>query len=178
MRFIKVSCKAIDNLRMQAEVLGMFHPRLQFRTVLIFWLCLSAVGESFTLQAQNSPPRPGADPKVINKTNYVTITNYVTVTNFLKNYVTVSVLPPKVDAAKVEAESKRIKQNVLEYQLKRAKAGDPRALYDVGVRYLTGDGVEKDREKALDYLRQSAKDGELLAQRKLQDLGETVAEPK
>lgn len=168
MRFIKVSCKAIDNLRMQAEVLGMFHPRLQFRTVLIFWLCLSAVGESFTLQAQNSPPRPGADPKVINKTNYVTITNYVTV----------SVLPPKVDAAKVEAESKRIKQNVLEYQLKRAKAGDPRALYDVGVRYLTGDGVEKDREKALDYLRQSAKDGELLAQRKLQDLGETVAEPK
>lgn len=86
--------------------------------------------------------------------------------------------PPQVDAKKVEAEKKRIQQNVLERQTERAKLGDARALYDIGLRYLKGDGVEADREKALEHLRQSAKGGESLARRKLILLGEIIPDPK
>lgn len=67
---------------------------------------------------------------------------------------------------------------MLERQTERAKLGDARALYDIGLRYLKGDGVEADREKALEHLRQSAKGGESLARRKLILLGEIIPDPK
>ena len=82
----------------------------------------------------------------------------------------------KPDPAKVAAEKERLAKNLLQYQQKCLEQGSTRAQYDMGVRYLTGDGVAEDKTKGLDLLKKASMGGETLANRKLTQLGESVPE--
>ncbi|GAB2922693.1 tetratricopeptide repeat protein [Paraburkholderia jirisanensis] len=48
--------------------------------------------------------------------------------------------------------------------LKQAAAGNPRAAYDLGLRYFRGDGIAQDSYQALVWMRKSAEGGDLQAQ--------------
>ncbi|MDX1951133.1 MAG: hypothetical protein SFY81_03050 [Verrucomicrobiota bacterium] len=74
---------------------------------------------------------------------------------------------------KREKEKSRLAQNSLEWQIKRAEEGSSRAQYALGLRYLTGDGVEKNELTARSYLKQAAENGETLAVKKLAELDGT-----
>ena len=73
--------------------------------------------------------------------------------------------PEKVKAAKAEALRKTV-----EFQKKRAEEGSESAQYELGLRYLKGDGVEKDEAIGRRWLTQSAKNGYSPATRKLEEL--------
>ena len=63
------------------------------------------------------------------------------------------------------------RQRLLAYQLKRAADGSAQAQYDLGIRYLNGDGVEVDESKARNYLEQAAKNGFQQAELQLKTFG-------
>ena len=63
------------------------------------------------------------------------------------------------------------KQKVLEFQQKRAAEGSANAQFDLALRYLSGDGVEKNETTALSWLRKAAAGGNGQAAKKLKDLG-------
>jgi len=75
--------------------------------------------------------------------------------------------PVKAEAAKQETENKR-----LTYQKKKAEEGADYAQYDLGIRYLNGDGVEKNADTAKQWLDKAAKNGHSGAKKKLQELKE------
>lgn len=77
---------------------------------------------------------------------------------------------PKLDPEKVEAEKKRLDQNTVKWLKLRAEEGSSAAQYNLGVRYLTGEGVEQNIDEARILLRKSADAGEERAQRKLEQL--------
>ena len=52
--------------------------------------------------------------------------------------------------------------------MRRAAEGSPQAQYDMGIRYLEGDGVEKDAVKGRELLEKSAQGGHEAAVKKLQ----------
>lgn len=54
-------------------------------------------------------------------------------------------------------------EKALEYLIKAADAGDPKALCEIGVYYQNGIGVEVDEEKAFEYFIKAADAGEPLA---------------
>ena len=60
------------------------------------------------------------------------------------------------------------KRKVLEFQMRRAAEGSPQAQYDMAIRYLEGDGVDKDPAKGRELLEQSAQGGHAAAVKKLQ----------
>lgn len=80
--------------------------------------------------------------------------------------------PTEADLAKIAAEKKAADQRVLEFQIKRAEAGSPTAQYELGIRYLTGKGVEKNPVDARKWLEASAKQDNVWAKRKLKELDE------
>lgn len=47
--------------------------------------------------------------------------------------------------------------------LEQAESGDPAVWYDLAIRYLEGDGVERDPAQAVHWLEQAAEDGDLRA---------------
>jgi TPR repeat protein len=61
-------------------------------------------------------------------------------------------------------------KKAVEFQKKRAAEGVASAQYDLGVRYLKGDGVEKNLDEARKWLDASAKQGNSMAAKKLEDL--------
>lgn len=67
--------------------------------------------------------------------------------------------------------SEETRRRVVEFQTKRAEGGSAQAQYDIGLRYLTGDGVERDETKAREWLQKSADGGNNQAKRKLETLG-------
>lgn len=71
-------------------------------------------------------------------------------------------IAPPTEAQKAETEKK-----VIAWQMKQAEAGYPSSQFDLGLRYLTGQGVEKDVNKALSLLRKAALQGHTQAQKKL-----------
>jgi hypothetical protein len=73
--------------------------------------------------------------------------------------------PVKAEAAKADTDKKR-----LEFQTKKAEAGADYAQYDLGIRYLNGDGVEKNTDTAKKWLEKAAKNGHSGARKKLQEL--------
>ena len=73
--------------------------------------------------------------------------------------------PAKVKDGKEEAERKR-----LEWQMKRANEGVPYAQYDLALRYLTGNLVEKNLQTACKWLEKAAKSGYAPAAKKLAEL--------
>jgi TPR repeat protein len=73
--------------------------------------------------------------------------------------------PPATDAEKAEAEKK-----LLNYQKMRAEAGSDNAQYEMGMRYLTGKGVEQDETQAKAWFEKAAKQGNTLATKKLEEI--------
>ena len=76
-----------------------------------------------------------------------------------------NVVPEKTAEQKVA-----ILQKTIEFQKKRAEAGAPTAQYDLGIRYLNGDGVEKNPELAKKWLHSAATNGNTQAVKKLGEL--------
>lgn len=58
-------------------------------------------------------------------------------------------------------------RKIFEFHKKRAADGSATSQYEVGSRYLTGKGVEKNRVEALKWLEKSAKQGNKKAAQKL-----------
>ena len=58
----------------------------------------------------------------------------------------------------------------IDWQKQQAAAGDPRQQFKLGVRYLTGDGVEKDEAQAKILLKKAADQGHSDAAAKLKSL--------
>lgn len=52
-----------------------------------------------------------------------------------------------------------IAQSEIDRLLAKAQAGDPKAQNQLGVRYLIGDGVEKDPKEAVEWYRKAAHAG-------------------
>jgi len=85
------------------------------------------------------------------------------------NNLAVPAPPPPADPEKAKQET--LKKNI-EFQKKRAAEGSPSAQYELGLRYLAGDGVEKDEAAGMKLLEESAKQDYTLAKRKLEELKE------
>jgi TPR repeat protein len=79
--------------------------------------------------------------------------------------VTGPTVPQKTPEQKEEADKK-----LLEYQKGRAEKGSDNAQYELGMRYLTGKGVEKDEKQAREWLQKAADGGNSMAKKKLAEL--------
>jgi TPR repeat protein len=77
--------------------------------------------------------------------------------------------PPPADPEKARQENLR---KTIEFQKKRAAEGSPSAQYELGLRYLNGDGVEKDEAAGRKFLEDSARQDYTLAKKKLEELKE------
>lgn len=77
---------------------------------------------------------------------------------------------PPQDPAKVEASKKKVTENTIHYLQQRAEDGSASAQFTLGMRYMKGDGVSKDVEKARAYLQKAADGGFASAQRELNNL--------
>ena len=78
--------------------------------------------------------------------------------------------PAPATAAKPDAAKADAARRAIEFLQGRAAAGSPSAAYDLAVRYLNGDGVNKDLEAARKWLRLAADKGNTQAAAKLQEL--------
>jgi hypothetical protein len=58
----------------------------------------------------------------------------------------------------------------LAWQKERAEKGSDSSQYALGMRYLNGDGVEKNTETGMKWLKESARNGNDAAKKKLQEL--------
>jgi TPR repeat protein len=96
-------------------------------------------------------PPPAAARSAPPTTQVITSTNQVT--------------PQKTDEEKAELLKKTI-----EFQKRRAAEGSATSQYDLGLRYLNGDGLEKNPEEARKWLELSAKGGNNQAKAKLEEL--------
>jgi TPR repeat protein len=76
-------------------------------------------------------------------------------------------LEAEARAARIKAERKRLNHNALIWQEERAAAGSATAQRSLAMRYLTGDGVEKDEIKGMDLLRKGAAGGDSAAKKEL-----------
>ncbi len=71
---------------------------------------------------------------------------------------------------KTKEQKDEILRKTIEFQKKKAEEGAPTAQYDLGMRYLSGDGVEKDLDLAKKWLNASATNGNSQAVKKLETL--------
>ncbi len=78
--------------------------------------------------------------------------------------------PAKVISTANPAAIDEAKQKAFEAQMKRAEQGSPYAQYELAMRYLTGNGVEKDESTGRIWLEEAARNGSSDATRKLQAL--------
>jgi uncharacterized membrane protein len=84
----------------------------------------------------------------------------------------VTVVPAPVDPEKEKAKQAEALKKTIEFQKKRAEEGSPSAQYELGLRYLKGDGLEKDVEAGRKWLEKSAQQDYSLAKKKLEELNE------
>jgi TPR repeat protein len=75
---------------------------------------------------------------------------------------------PKIDPVKAAAEKEAVLKNAIEFEKSRANNGAAWAQYKLGLRYLTGDGVEKDTTVGRKWLQTAADSGDSQAKAKLQ----------
>jgi len=80
------------------------------------------------------------------------------------------VLAPPSPAKRSEAQQEALARRVIGVQQSRAAEGSPAAQFDLGVRYMNGDGMPKDFELARKWLTESALNGHSPAARKLAEL--------
>lgn len=90
----------------------------------------------------------------------------------------VRVVPPPVDPEKARAARDEAQRKAVEFQKKRAAEGSESAQYELGVRYLKGDGVEKDEATGRKWLAESAKNGYGPASKKLEELDHPAPAPE
>lgn len=83
--------------------------------------------------------------------------------------------PPPADVEKAKQETLK---KTIEFQKKRAAEGSPSAEYELGVRYLEGDGVEADEAAGMKLLEASAAQDYTLAKKKLEQLKEEKKKKK
>ncbi|MDB6040016.1 MAG: hypothetical protein JWM99_3857 [Verrucomicrobiales bacterium] len=119
-----------------------------------------------------APPRsPQAkEEKAQVETNALTVATNTIPTNSPVNtnrliYVRVE---PKIDPVKAAAEKQAVLKNAIEFEKGRANNGAAWAQYKLGLRYLNGDGVEKDESAARKWLQAAADNGDSQAKVKLQ----------
>lgn len=84
--------------------------------------------------------------------------------------------PPPVDPEKARASREQAIRKTIEFQKMRAEEGSESAQYELGLRYLKGDGLEKDETLGRKWLTESSKNGYGPATRKLEEL-DKPAEP-
>ncbi len=77
--------------------------------------------------------------------------------------------PPPADPEKSKQETLK---KTIEFEKKNAEKGSAWAQYSLGLRLLTGDGVEKDEEAGRKWLEAAAKNDESRAKKKLEELNE------
>ncbi|MFO1500970.1 MAG: hypothetical protein U1G07_21705 [Verrucomicrobiota bacterium] len=87
------------------------------------------------------------------------------------------VQPAPADPEKARAAKEDALRRTIEFQKKRAEEGSESAQYELGLRYLKGDGLEKDEATARKWLTQSAKNGYGPATRKLEELDHPAPPP-
>jgi hypothetical protein len=68
---------------------------------------------------------------------------------------------------RIKAERERLNHNAVVWQQERAAGGSPMAQRSLAMRYFTGDGVEKDEVKGMDFLRKAAAGGDSAAMKEL-----------
>ena len=66
-------------------------------------------------------------------------------------------------------------QRVVNFQRQNAASGNPSSQYDLGMRYLKGDGVEQDTKQAHDWLKLAAQNGNSRAKKELPALESRLA---
>lgn len=71
---------------------------------------------------------------------------------------------------RTQAEKAETLRRTIDFQKKRADEGSATAQFDLGNRYLTGDGVTKNRDAALQWFRKSADQGHTQASKKIEEL--------
>jgi TPR repeat protein len=71
---------------------------------------------------------------------------------------------------KTKEELQASDKKALEFQKQRAQAGSASAQYDLGMRYLNGNGVEKNLDEAKQWFEKSAAQGNSMATKKLEEL--------
>jgi TPR repeat protein len=75
--------------------------------------------------------------------------------------------PDDAQKAKIKSERERLNHNAFLWQETRSAQGSAIATRSLAMRYLTGDGVEKDETKGMNLLRKAAADGDSAAQKEL-----------
>ncbi len=83
---------------------------------------------------------------------------------------------PVVAAPVVRREDPEREQRIINFQRQNAISGNPSSQYDLGMRYVKGDGVEQDDKQALEWLKLSAKSGNGRAKKELAALEKRLAE--
>ncbi|HNQ90464.1 MAG TPA: hypothetical protein PKM73_17755 [Verrucomicrobiota bacterium] len=76
-----------------------------------------------------------------------------------------------------EAEKKAALKRTVDFLKQRAEAGSVSAQFDLGKRYMTGDGVEKNLDQAKKWLEAAAKQEHAGAAAKLEELKKLPPEP-
>jgi len=74
------------------------------------------------------------------------------------------------DAEKAKAEKDAAVNRLIEFQKKRAEAGSATAQYDLGLRYLKGDGIEQNLVEARKWFQAAAKQEHPLAAKQLDEV--------
>jgi hypothetical protein len=82
----------------------------------------------------------------------------------------VVVSAPQRTAPKSDAEKAEEQQRIIAFQKLRAEAGKAVFQYDLGLRYLKGEGVEPDLELARKWIAAAAKQGHEQARKKLEEM--------
>ena len=83
---------------------------------------------------------------------------------------------PVADPEKAREEKEAVARKTAEFVRQRAEGGSASAQYDLGKRYMIGDGVEKNFTKARQWLQASAKQGNEMAVAKLAELAKLEKE--
>ena len=91
-----------------------------------------------------------------------------------KGRVGVTTAPTRKRATSKRPPISETDRKVFEFHKKRAEGGSANSQYEVGSRYLTGKGVEKDRAKSIQWLEKASKQGHKKAAQKLSFLKRTT----
>ena len=78
--------------------------------------------------------------------------------------------PAPVDPVKEKAKQEEVLKKTIEFQKKRAAEGSSSAQYELGLRYLHGDGLEKNEAEGRKWIEESAKKDYSPARKKLEEL--------
>ena len=82
-----------------------------------------------------------------------------------------------VEPPRIKIDKEEVLKRTVEFQKKKAEEGSATSQYDLGMRFLKGEGVQKDDEAGLKWLKEAAKNGNNQAIKKLKELDEAKTQP-